>query len=153
VAYPGDVAAGLALGRQVGERVVAWGRADGSDATWTGSVPTDPGMWSGTNPVEPLAGAWKPWALASGSQFRPDPSPALDSEQFARERAEVKNYPRTNLTNLTASYPSAHSVWSGAAGAMLGRLFPRAALHRPALSAQHAGHRAPRPIAEAAHKR
>jgi hypothetical protein len=32
VAYPSDVAAGLALGRQVGDRVVAWGRADGSDA-------------------------------------------------------------------------------------------------------------------------
>jgi len=207
VAYPSDVAAGLALGRQVGERVVAWGRADGSDATWTGSVPTDPGLWTGTNPVEPLAGTWKPWTLASGSQFRPGPPAALDSEQFAREIAEVKNYARTNLTNLVASYweyyggrgafehwndqaskkifeyqldgnppraalvyalvnitshdaltscwdakytywcprpqmvdpsittvfltpnhpsyPSAHSVWSGAVGEVLGRLFPR----------------------------
>src|SRR5207247_955352 len=85
VAYPSDVAAGLALGRQVGERAVAWGRADGSDAIWTGSVPTEPGTWKGTNPIEPLAGTWKPWALTSGSQFRPGPPPAPDSEQFARE--------------------------------------------------------------------
>jgi membrane-associated phospholipid phosphatase len=211
VAYPSDVAAGLALGRQVGERVVAWGRADGSDAAWAGSVPTDPGLWRGTNPIEPTGGSWTPWALSSGSQFRPGPPPALDSEQFARELAEVKNYARTNLTNLTAShweyyggraafeywndqtskkvfeyrldtnppraalvyalvnvashdgliacwdakytywcarphmvdptittvfatpnhpsYPSAHSVWSGAAGAVLGRLFPRDAAY------------------------
>jgi len=216
VAYPSDVAAGLALGRQVGERVVAWGRADGSDAVWTGSVPTDPGLWIGTNPVEPLAGTWKPWTLASWDQFRPDPPLALDSEQFAQEIAEVKNYARTNLTNLIASYweyyggrgafehwndqaskkifeyrlddnppraalvyalvnitshdaliscwdakytywcprpqmvdpsittvfltpnhpsyPSAHSVWSGAVGAVLGRLFPRDAEYFRALA-------------------
>jgi hypothetical protein len=104
VAYPSDVAAGLELGRAVGERAVAWGRADGSDAAWTGSVPTEPGHWSGTNPIEPTGGIWTPWALASPSQFRPGPPPALDSEQMARELAEVKQYARTNLTNLTASY-------------------------------------------------
>lgn len=38
VAYPSEVAAGLALGRRVGERAVARGKADGSDATWTGSI-------------------------------------------------------------------------------------------------------------------
>jgi membrane-associated phospholipid phosphatase len=104
VAFPSDVRAGLALGHEVGERVVAWGRADGSDVAWTGSVPTEPGFWSGTNPAEPTAGSWRPWTLTSGSQFRPGPPPALDSEQFAREIAEVKHYQRTNLTNLTASY-------------------------------------------------
>jgi membrane-associated phospholipid phosphatase len=104
VAYPSDSAAGRALGRQVGERAVAWGQTDGSDAKWAGSVPTEPGKWTGTNPVEPLAGSWKTWALTSGSQFRPGPPPAIDSEQMARDLAEVKNYPRTNLTNLTASF-------------------------------------------------
>ena len=104
VAYPSDVEAGLALGQRVGERVVAWGRADGSDTAWAGTVPTDAGLWKGTNPVEPATGAWKPWALASGAQFRPGPPPAPDSDQFARELAEVKQYARTNLTNLTASY-------------------------------------------------
>jgi hypothetical protein len=104
VAYPSDLAAGLELGRQVGERVVAVGRADGSDAAWTGSVPTDPALWTGTNPIEPTAGTWKPWALATPSQFRPGPPPALDSELMAREVDEDKNYARTNLTNLTAAY-------------------------------------------------
>ena len=104
VAYPSDVSAGLTLGRQVGERVVTWGRADGSDAAWAGTVPTEAGKWTGMNPVEPGAGSWKPLVLASGSQFRPAPPPALDSEQIAREIAEIKGYARTNVTNLTAGY-------------------------------------------------
>ena len=122
VAYPSDVDAGLALGQRVGERVVDWGRADGSDVAWTGTVPTDPGLWSGTNPVEPATGAWKPWVLASGAQFRPGPPPALSSEQFVRELAEVKQYARTNLTNLTASYweyyggRAAFEYWNDLAG-------------------------------------
>jgi membrane-associated phospholipid phosphatase len=114
VAYPSDSAAGRTLGRQVGERAVAWGKSDGSDAKWTGSVPTEPGKWTGTNPTEPLAGKWKTWALTSGSQFRPGPPPAVDSEQMARDLAEVKNYPRTNFTNLTASFFDYNSGYAGA---------------------------------------
>jgi hypothetical protein len=104
VAYPSDVSAGLDLGRQVGERAVAWARSDGSDAVWSGSVPTEPGKWNGSNPVEPLGGTWATWTLGDASQFRPAPPPALDSEPMARDLAEVKNFPRTNLTNLIASF-------------------------------------------------
>jgi membrane-associated phospholipid phosphatase len=104
VAYPSDTLAGLELGRQVAIRAIAWAQTDGSDETWSGSVPTEAGHWTGTNPYEPLAGTWKPWTLDSGSQFRPGPPPSVDSEQMAREVAEVKNYRRTNLTNLTAAY-------------------------------------------------
>jgi membrane-associated phospholipid phosphatase len=114
VAYPSDSATGRALGRQVGERAVAWGKSDGSDAKWTGSVPTEPGKWTGANPTEPLAGSWKTWALTSGSQFRPGPPPAVDSEQLVRDLAEVKNYPRTNFTNLTASFFEYNSGYAGA---------------------------------------
>jgi membrane-associated phospholipid phosphatase len=104
VAYPSDVVAGLALGRQVGDLSVAWGRSDGSDAVWSGSVPTEAGKWKGTNPIEPLAGTWKPWALTSGSQFRPGSPPEINSEQMASDLAEVRDYPRANLTNLIASF-------------------------------------------------
>ena len=104
VAFPSDVAAGLMLGRQVGERAVAWGRADGSSEVWSGNVPRGLGTFAGVNPVEPLAGTWRTWVLTSGNQFRPGPPPALDSLQMARELAEVKSYPRTNLTNLIAAF-------------------------------------------------
>jgi membrane-associated phospholipid phosphatase len=102
--YPSDVAAGLELGRQIGAVVIERAKADGSDAKWDGVIPTGPGKWTGTNPVEPLAGTWKTWALASANQFRPGPRAAHDSEELRRELDEVKNFQRTNLTNVTASY-------------------------------------------------
>jgi hypothetical protein len=66
IAYPSDASAGMALGQEVGERAVAWGKGDGSDAVWTGTVPVGPGKWLGTNPVEPLAGTRRPWGAELG---------------------------------------------------------------------------------------
>lgn len=76
--------------------------ADGSDAKWSGSVPTGPSKWQGNNPFEPLAGTWKTWALASGNQFRPGPPPAFDSAQMVTELDEVRNFKRTFATNRAA---------------------------------------------------
>jgi membrane-associated phospholipid phosphatase len=104
VAYPSDVAAGLQLGRTVADLVIARAQTDGSDIVWTGSVPEGPGYWIGTNPVEPLAGTWKPWVLTAGSQFRPGPPPAYGSEQLAAELAEVKTFARTPTTNRKAYF-------------------------------------------------
>jgi membrane-associated phospholipid phosphatase len=94
VNYPSDVTVGLELGREVAELVIERARTDGSDAVFTGTIPTGPCNWRGTNPLEPMAGTWRPWALASGSQFRPGPAPACDSPQMATELAELKNFPR-----------------------------------------------------------
>src|SRR5262245_59298616 len=94
VNYPSDVAAGLELGRAVAALVIERARTDGSDAVFTGTIPTGPCFWRGTNPLEPAAGNWRSWALASGSQFRPGPPPACDSPQMATELAEVKDFPR-----------------------------------------------------------
>src|SRR5262245_48500915 len=73
VNYPSDVAAGLELGRSVAALVIERARTDGSDAVFTGTIPTGPCSWRGTNPLDPTAGNWRPWALTSGSQFRPGP--------------------------------------------------------------------------------
>jgi membrane-associated phospholipid phosphatase len=99
VQYPSDVAAGLALGLAVGDLVVERAKADGSDAPWTGTVPTGPGLWQGANPAEPLAGTWKTWALSSGDQLRPGPPPAYDSAQMAAELAELKAHDRAATLN------------------------------------------------------
>lgn len=95
VEYPSDVQAGLELGRAVAAQVIERARHDGSDAKWTGSVPTEPGHWNGTNPIMPTAGTWKTWVLSSGSELRPAPPPAYDSKQEADELAELKNIQRT----------------------------------------------------------
>ena len=104
VQYPSDIAAGQELGRAVAALVIDRAQHDGSDAQWTGTVPTEPGHWNGTNPILPLAGTWKTWALASGSELRPGPPPAYDSPEEAAELAVLNNFQRTPKTNSDALF-------------------------------------------------
>ena len=73
--YRSDLDAGFTLGQAVAQKALARAATDGSDATWTGTVPTGPGMWAGKEPLEPLQGTWKPWLMTRGDQFRPGPPP------------------------------------------------------------------------------
>src|SRR3954447_7477675 len=50
VQYRSDVTAGLELGRAVAARVIERAKSDGTDAQWTGTVPTGPGLWQGDAP-------------------------------------------------------------------------------------------------------
>jgi hypothetical protein len=102
--YPSDVAVGKVLGRKVAELAIDHVRDDGSDAEWTGTVPDEPGKWTGDKPYEPTGGTWQTWVLTSGDQFRPGPPPAPDSVQMAKDLAELREYERTGLSNLTAAY-------------------------------------------------
>ncbi len=104
VEYPSDVVSGLALGRQVAALVIEYGKADGSDAKWEGSIPTEPGYWTGENPAFASQGTWKTWALTSGDQFRPLPPPAYDSEQLAADMDEVRTFERTPASNAIAMF-------------------------------------------------
>ncbi len=104
VNYPSDVSAGMDLGRAVAAKVIARAQADGSDAKWTGSVPSEPGHWNGQNPVEPLMATWKPWVLQSADQFRPGPPPAYDSPEEQADLQELKSFTRTSQTNQKALY-------------------------------------------------
>jgi membrane-associated phospholipid phosphatase len=88
--YRSDLDAGFALGQAVAQKALARAATDGSDAKWTGTVPTGPGMWVGKDPVEPLQGTWKPWLMTRGDQFRPGPPPAIDSVEFQEELALLK---------------------------------------------------------------
>lgn len=111
VEYPSDVEAGLELGRQVAELVIAYGEADGSTAPWEGSIPTNPTGWTGENPVAPQSGYWQTWALSSPDQFLPEPPPAYDSEQLAAEMEELRGFERTPFSNGKAMY---HEFGNGA---------------------------------------
>ena len=112
VNYPSDIGAGLALGRQVAALVIARGKADGTDAKWTGTVPTGPGQWNGTNPILPMAGTWRPWVLSMPGEFRPPPPVQYDSPEKAAELAEIKSFPRTPLSNNEALF------WEAAVGGL-----------------------------------
>ena len=102
--FPSDYYAGLALGRKVAERVIAKAQVDGSDAIWTGSVPTGPCNWIGTNPGNVTAANWTPLLLTYPGMFRPAPPPDCSSPQVLAEVAAVKNFARTFTTNYKAYY-------------------------------------------------
>jgi membrane-associated phospholipid phosphatase len=110
--YRSDVLAGLALGRAVAEKAVTRAAVDGASARYTGTLPTGPDLWSGPNPLEPLAGAWKPWILTSGSQLRPGPPPAFGSSQFQAELEEVKRF----VANPTPSQWEIGLFWADGPG-------------------------------------
>ncbi len=108
--YPSDTAAGLELGGKVADLVIERARHDGSEVSWSGSVPTEPGKWTtaryppGTAPLGPLFGTYWTWVLASGRELRPGPPPAFDSAEKAAEVAEVVKFPRTFPTSAAAFY-------------------------------------------------
>ncbi len=126
VQYPSDVSAGLELGRKVAARVIERGKADGSDAKWSGNVPTGLGKWNGTNPVLPQMATWKTWVLDSPSEFRAPPPIAYDSPEKAAELAELKDFKRTPKSNSAAYFWEyavgglrAHRSWSGQIGRLV----------------------------------
>jgi membrane-associated phospholipid phosphatase len=118
VQFPSDTAVGLDLGHKVGELVVQRGRQDGSAVAWDGQFSTIPGAWSldgypdGAAPVAPTFGTLQPWVLESGKQVRPGPLPAPGTDQKQAELEEVRDFPRTFVTNAVAMYwQSPRSDW------------------------------------------
>ena len=118
-AFRSDVEAGQVIGRAVGERAVARGTADGSDASWDGSSRlTDPGSWQPTppgyfqQPGDPLAGSWRTWILARGDQYRPGPPPPFGSPAWMAELAGVQEA----VARRTPEQEDAVRFWSGGPG-------------------------------------
>lgn len=104
VNYRSDVDAGAELGRQVAEFAIQRAMNDGSTNQWDGTMPTGPGYWTGQNPAAVMAGTWLTYALESGSEFRPGPPPAYDSDQLAGEMDELRAYQRSPVTNSLALF-------------------------------------------------
>jgi hypothetical protein len=102
--YPSDYFAGLELGRRVGEKVLERARSDGSDAVWTGTIPTGPCMWTGTNPGNVTQPNWRPILLSSTSEFRSPPPPSCESAEVRADTEAVKAFTRTFATNSKAFY-------------------------------------------------
>lgn len=118
---PLDAREGLALGRAVADREIAYAKTDGSTRIWDGRRPPhthaywDPPPGSIARPVEPLAGTWRTWLMRSGSQFRAPPPPRFGSLQFvkeARQLVEIK-------ANLTPAQRQIASFWAGGQGTPL----------------------------------
>jgi hypothetical protein len=76
---------GVALGNEVAGEILAWRANDGSGTTVPYTPGTAPGQWQPTPPANApaLLPQWPgvtPFAMTSGSQFRPAPPPPLVSQ-------------------------------------------------------------------------
>ena len=88
---------GLAYGAQVANDILQDRMGDGSDvAQFDYNAPGagKPGVWVrlGTPPAAALLPGWgrvTPFVLRSGSQFRPDPPPALTSDRYTADFQEI----------------------------------------------------------------
>jgi len=94
----------MELGRRVAERVIERARADGSDAVWTGTIPTGTCMWTGTNPGNVTMPNWKPILLTAANEFRPPVPPDCQSAIVKAETDEVRQHARTFVTNYKAFF-------------------------------------------------
>lgn len=110
--WPGDAQTdavqGEAVGRAVGQQVVARAQTDRFFAPWSGTVPTGPGLWfSSAVPPAPPVGAMfgqaKTYFLTSGDQFRLPPPPAFGSPEFNAALAEVRQISDTRTPEQIAS--------------------------------------------------
>jgi hypothetical protein len=112
--------AGLALGARVAAAVVARAAGDGYHRRWTGAVPRGRGRWapppgSLARPVQPGAGGWRTWLLASGRDLRPEPPPVFGSAAFRAEAREVVQVGR----RLTPERKALARFWAGGEGTPL----------------------------------
>jgi PAP2 superfamily len=114
----GSLAAGLATGRRIGQALLAWSQSDGSDAVWDGSRPTGSGSWQPTppayrpDPLEPIAGSWRPWILPRGDALRPAAPPPWGSPVWEAERLAVQEA----VARRTAEQAEAVRFWAGGPG-------------------------------------
>lgn len=77
----GEITSGSRLGHEVGKKVVAYGKTDGSDAVFSGAIPTGPCKWTGANPIGPMVGFQKTFILTTGAEFQPPPPYPCGSPQ------------------------------------------------------------------------
>jgi hypothetical protein len=108
----------LEVGRGIGRALLAWSQTDGSDAVWDGSRPTGDNTWQPTppeyrpDPLEPMAGAWRPWILPRGDTFRPAAPPAWGSPAWEAELLAVQEA----VARRTPEQEDAVRFWAGGPG-------------------------------------
>ena len=112
---------GANVGAQTASAMVSWRSTDGAStvvAPFTGG--TAPGQWrpAADNPNNGALPQWPnvtPFAMTSGSQFRPGPPPALNSAEYATAFNEVKQLGRATGSTRTAEQSDIAKVWKAGA--------------------------------------
>jgi hypothetical protein len=107
--------AAIALGRRSAAAILAARRGDGYDFQGSYSFGGEPGDYQTTPPfdgfvLQPGFRFARPFALASASQFRPPPPPALTTRAYANAFNEVKETGRVDSETRTADQ-TGYAVW------------------------------------------
>jgi uncharacterized protein (TIGR03118 family) len=112
---------GIAVGRFVAEQTLIKRATDGANAVVIHVPGSAPGDWRPTPAAFAPAQTpqWPdvtPFALKSGSQFRPGPPPALTSAAYTAAFNEVKDLGRADSTDRTAQQTDVAKFWEAKAG-------------------------------------
>jgi hypothetical protein len=112
---------GVILGRAVANNILTWRSTDGSSNNTPYVESNAPGQWRSNYP--PGAGAvganWyatTPWAMQSGSQFRPPLPPALTSQEYTDAYNEVRDFGSANSVVRTADQTQIAWFWGNDRG-------------------------------------
>lgn len=114
---------GLSLGQSIGTTMVLARSSDNStnplNVTFPGS--TTPGRWrpAADNPAAaalPWWGSVTPFAISSGSQFRPAPTPAMNTPEYANAVNEVRQLGAINSGTRTQEQTDIARAWAFNAG-------------------------------------
>lgn len=105
-------AKGIDLGKKAAAEIIALRANDGIDAQETYRPHTTPGVYVPTViPASSTSGTTTPWAMTSGSQFRPAPPPALTSETWSADVNEIRELGRIDSTKRTAEQTTIGHFW------------------------------------------
>ena len=108
---------GIEFGRSAAAAILAVRANDHSaQAQFDYIVPGagQPGVWTRLNNAPAQLPGWgnvSPFVLRSGSQFRPEAPPALDSEQYARDYNEIKDIGRNSSATRSAEQSQIATFW------------------------------------------
>jgi membrane-associated phospholipid phosphatase len=112
---------GIALGKQAAAAMLAKRANDLRDSVSTYTTVDAPGHWNRTAPdgLPPLLPQWpslKPFALTTGSQFRPEAPPSLGSSEYAQAVDQVMSLGSVNSTTRTPDQTQIALFWADGAG-------------------------------------
>jgi hypothetical protein len=118
-----EIAMGASWGNYVAAQWLANRSVDGASiaATPIDNGGSGPGVWEPTEPgyttgLLPGWGNVTPFAMTSGSQFRPDGPPSLNSSQWVSEFNEVKRLGAVNSVHRTADQTEIARFWAAGGG-------------------------------------
>jgi hypothetical protein len=103
---------GIELGKKAAAGIIALRVDDGSNAQETYRPFTKAGVYVHTAlPVESTSGMIKPWTMEKASQVRPQPPVALESEIWARDVNEIREFGSINSKTRTREQTEIGRFW------------------------------------------